>query len=79
MRLVVLLGFIRGVEYHPILVMRQFDFQQDGFVDSTAPKLLQAYPLNSIVATVELADLMRYRVQSTNIAAVRGTGCMPEY
>ena len=58
MRLVVLLGFSEGVEYHPIWVMRQFSLQQGAFVDSTAPRLLQPYPLNSIAATAELADLM---------------------
>ena len=40
MRLVVLPGFIRGVEYHPIWVIRQFGFQQGPFVNSTVPRLL---------------------------------------
>ena len=40
MRLVILLGFTEGMEYHPIRVMRQFGLRQGAFVDSTAPKLL---------------------------------------
>ena len=79
MRLVVLPGFTTGVEYHPIRVMRQFDFQQDTFVDSTAPKLLQEYPLSTTAPTKELANLMQHGVRSTDIAAARGTGCTPEY
>ena len=79
MRLVVLPGFTRGVEYHPIRVMRQFSFQQGAFIDSTAPRLLQPYPLNSTAATTELADLMQHGVQSTDIAATKGSGCTPEY
>ena len=31
MRLIVLLGFIEGVEYHPIHVMRQFGYCHDAF------------------------------------------------
>ena len=79
MRLVVLPGFTGGVEYHPIRVMWQFDFQQGTFVDSTVPRLLQPYPLSSITATIELANLMRHGVQSTDIAATKGLGCTPEY
>ena len=79
MRLVVLPGFIEGMEYHPIRVMRRFGFQQGAFVDSTASKLLQPYPLSTIAATTELADLMRHGVQSSDIAAVKGSGCTPEY
>ena len=79
MRLVVLPGFTRGVEYHPIQVMRQFGFQQGAFVDSTVPRLLQPYPLSSTTATTELANLMRHGVQSTDIAAAKGSGCTPEY
>ena len=78
-RLVVLPGFTEGVEYHPILVMRQFGFQQGAFVDNTAPRLLQPYPLNSTAATAELADLMQHGVQSTDIATAKGSGCTPEY
>ena len=78
-RLVVLPGFTEGVEYHPIRFMQQFDFQQDAFVDSTVPRLLQPYPLNSTAATTELANLMRHGVQSTDIAAAKGSGCTPEY
>ena len=79
MRLVVLLGFTRGVEYYPIRVMRQFGFVQGAFVDSTTPRLLQAYPLSSAAATTELADLMQHGVKSTDIVAARGLGCTPEY
>ena len=79
MRLVILPGFTQGVEYHPVRVMRQFGFQQGAFVDSTAPKLLQPYPFNTVAATTELAGLMRHGVKSTNIAAVRGSGYTPEY
>ena len=61
-RLVVLLGFVGGIEYHPIRVMRQFDFRQDAFVDSTAPDLLRLYPLNSTATITELAKLMRFGV-----------------
>ena len=67
------------MEYYPIRVMRQFGFQQGPFVDSTVPRLLQPYPLNSTAATVELADLLQHGVQSTNIAAAKGSGCTPEY
>ena len=59
--------------------MRQFGFQQGAFVDSTVPKFLQPYPLNSTAATTELAHLMRHGVQSTDMAAVKGLGCTPEY
>ena len=59
--------------------MRQFGFQQGAFVDSTAPRLLQTYPLSSAAATTELADLMQHGVQSTDIAAVKGSGCTPQY
>ena len=62
MRLIVLLGFTAGVEYHPIRVMRQFGFQQDAFVDSTTPRLLQAYPLSTTAPTKELANLMQHGV-----------------
>ena len=79
MRLVMLPGFTRGVEYCPIRVMRQFGFQQGTIVDSTAPRLLQPYPLNSTAATTELANLMRHGVRSTDIAATKGSGCTPEY
>ena len=79
MRLVVLPGFTEGVEYHSIRVMWQFDFQQEAFIDSTAPRLLQPYPLSTTAATTELADLMRHGVQSTDIATVRGLGCSSEY
>ena len=79
MRLVVLPGFTAGVEYHPIRVMRQFGFQQGAFVDSTAPKLLQEYPLSTIAPTKELANLMQHGVRSTDIAAIKGVGCTPEY
>ena len=44
MRLVVLSGFTKGIEYHPIRVMRQFGFQQGPFVDSCSnPNRNQAY------------------------------------
>ena len=79
MRLVVLSGFAVGVEYHPIRVMRQFGFQQGAFVDSTSPKLLQPYLLNSTTATAELASLMRHGVQSTDIAAAKSLGCTHVY
>ena len=79
MRLVVLPGFTEGVEYHPIWVIRQFGFQQGAFVDSTAPRLLQSYPLSTTVATTELANRMRHRVQSMDIMAAKGSGCTPEY
>ena len=79
MRLVVLLGFTKGVEYHPIRVMQQFGLRQGAFVDSTAPKLVQPYPLNIVAPTMELADLLRHGIKSTDIAAVRGSGCTPEY
>ena len=32
-RLVVLLGFTGGVDFHPIQVLRQFGFRQDAFVE----------------------------------------------
>ena len=79
LRLVVLPGFTGGVEYHPIRVMRQFGFQQGAFIDSTSPRLTQAYPLTSTAATTKLADLMHHRVLSIDIAAVRGSGCTPDY
>ena len=79
MRLVVLPGFNRGVEYHPIRVMRQVGFQQGAFVDSTTPWLLLPYPLNSTTATTELANLMHHGVQSMDIAATKGLGCTPKY
>ena len=79
MRLAVLLGFTEGVEYHPILVMWQFGFQQGAFVDSMTPKLLQPYPFSTVAATTELADLMRHGVKSTDIVVVRGSGCTPKY
>ena len=79
MRLVVLPGFTGGVEYHPIRVMRQFGFVQGAFVDSTMPRLLQAYPLSLAAGPTELADLMQHGVKSTDIAATRGSGCTPEY
>ena len=79
MRLVVLPGFTGSVEYHPIQVMRQFGFVQGAFVDSTAPRLLQAYPLSSTATTTELADLMHHVVKSMDIATARGSGCTPEY
>ena len=45
MQLVVLPGFIEGVEYHPIRVMWQFGLCQGAFVDSTCsnPNQNQAY------------------------------------
>ena len=79
MRLVMLPGFTEGVEYHPIRVMRQFGFQQSAFVNSTAPRLLQPYPLSSTTATIELANLICHGVQSTDIAAAKGSGCTLEY
>ena len=79
MRLIVLPGFTTGVEYHPIRVMRQFGFRQGAFVDSTTPKLLQTYPLSTTAPIKELAKLMQHGVRSTNIVAVRGMGCTPEY
>ena len=78
-RLIVLPGFTAGVEYHPIRVMRQFGFRQGAFVDSTAPKLLQTYPLSTTAPTKKLANLMQHGVRSTDIAAARGVGCTPEY
>ena len=59
--------------------MRQFDFQQWAFVDSTAPKLLQLYPFNTDAATTKLVDLMCHGVKSTDIVAVKGSRCTPEY
>ena len=59
--------------------MRQFGFWQGAFIDSTAPKLMQTYPLSTTVATAELADLMRHGVKSTDIMAVKGSRCTPEY
>ena len=59
--------------------MRQFGFQQGTFVESTAPDLLQLYPLNSTVTTTELAHLLHYGVQSTDIVAMKGSGYTPEY
>ena len=79
MRLVVLPGFTGGMEYHPIRVMRQFGFRHGAFVDSTTPRLLQSYPLNSKATTAELADLMQHVVQLTDIAAAKGLGCTLEY
>ena len=79
MQLVVLPGFTGGVEYHSIWVMWQFGFHQGTFIDSTTPRLLQPYPLSSTATTIELTDLMRHGVQSTDIAAARGSGCTPEY
>ena len=79
MQLVVLPGFTGGVEYHPIRVMRQFGFRQGAFIDSTAPRLMQTYPLSTTAATTKLADLMRHGVKSTDIAAVKGSGCTSEY
>ena len=78
-RLIVLPGFMASMEYHPIRVMCQFGFQQCTFVDSTAPELLQAYPLSTTAPTKKLADLMQHGVRSTDIAAVRGVGCTHEY
>ena len=78
-RLVVLPGFTGGVEYHPIRVMRQFGYRQGAFIDSTAPQLTQAYPHSTTASTMVLADLMRYGVKSTDIAAVTGSGCTSEY
>ena len=60
-------------------MMQQFGFQQGAFVDKTAPKLLQPYPPNSTAATTKLAHLMRHGVQSTDIAAVKGSRCTLEY
>ena len=60
MQLVVLPGFTKGVEYHPIQVMQQFSFQQGAFVDSTVHELLQPYPLSSTAVTTELANLMSH-------------------
>ena len=74
-----LLGFTGGVEYHPIQVMRQFGFQQGAFVSSIAFDLLRLYPLNTTAATTRLANLLRDGVQSSDIAAVKGFGCTPEY
>ena len=79
MRLVVLPRFTGGVEYHPIRVIRQFGLQQGTFVDSTAPRLLQTYPLNLTAATAELANLMQHGMRSTDIAVVKGSGCTLEY
>ena len=72
-------GFTEGVEYHPIRVMRQFGFQQGAFIDSTVPRLMQTYPLSTTASTTVLADLMRHGVKSTDIAAVKGSGCTSEY
>ena len=71
--------FTEGVEYHPIWVMWQFDFQQGAFVDSTMPKLLRPYPLCTTAATTELADLMCHGVQSMDITAVLGSASTFEY
>ena len=79
MRLVVLPGFTAGVEYHPIRVMWQFGFLQGAFVDGTAPRLLQTYPLSTTAPTKELANLMQHGVRSTDIAVARGIGCTPKY
>ena len=79
MRLVVLSGFTGNVEYHPIRVMRQFDFRQDAFVESTMPESLWLYSFNSTVMTTKLARLMRRGVQSTDIAVIKGSDCTPEY
>ena len=78
-RLVVLLGFTGGVEYQPIWVMRQFSFQHDAVVDSTALELLRPYSLNSTATTTELAHLMHHGIQSIDIAAVIASGCISEY
>ena len=59
--------------------LRQFGFWQGAFVDSTAPKLLQTYPLSTTAPTKKLANLMQHGVRSTDIAATRGIGCTPEY
>ena len=62
MQLVVLPVFLKGVEYYPIRVMRQFGFRQGAFVVSTTPDLLRLYLLNSIATTTELVHLMRHGV-----------------
>ena len=48
-------------------------------IDSTTPRLTQTYPLNTTASTTVLADLMRHGVKSTDIAAVKGSGCTSEY
>lgn len=79
MRLVVLLGFTGGVEYHPFLVMRQFGFRHDAFVESAIPEFFRLYPLNLADMTTKLARLIRCGVQSIDIAVTRGSGCTFEY
>ena len=63
-RVVVLPGFTRGVEFHPIQVLRQFDFRQDVFTEGHMPERFRLYPLNSSVMTEELARLMRGGIRS---------------
>ena len=38
MRLVILLGFTRGIEYHYVRVMRQFGFHQGAFAKCRLPE-----------------------------------------
>ena len=75
----VLPGFTGGVEYHPIRVMRQFGYRQGAFIDSTVPRLMQPNPFSTTASKTVLADLMRHGVKSTDIAAVKGSGCTSEY
>ena len=72
-QLVVLSGFTRGIEFHPIWVLRQFGLCQDTFTEGHMPERFQLYPLNSSVMTEELARLMRGGIKSTNIAVVPGS------
>ena len=59
--------------------MQQFGFQQGAFVSSVAFDLLRLYPLNTTAATARLANLLRDGVRSSDIAAVKGSGCTLEY
>ena len=78
-RLVVLPGFARGVEFHPIRVLRQFGFRQDAFAEGQMPEIFQLSPLNSTVMTAELARLTQGGFRSTDIAVVPGSGCTAGY
>ena len=40
---------------------------------------MQTYPLSTTAATAELANLMRHRVKTIDIATVKGLGCTSEY
>ena len=78
-RLVVLLGFTGGVEFHPIRVLRQFGFRQDVFTEGHMLERFQLYPLNSSEMMEELARLMRGGIRSTDIAAVPSSDCTAGY